>query len=266
MGLNYNPALVVDQLHDRYPTKFFFESESSSETSTRGYYQDPDLRNTGANQTPGQHEVSSYDNNQASWTMSDEYGLKKDRDRTYFAGQFIWSGFDYIGEPTPYGVFPVKASFFGAIDTAGFPKDGYYAFQSQWTTDPMVHIVPMNWTNYRPGDVVQVWADSNAPTVELFLNGVSLGAKSFDQKTSLDGVSYLETTECTNDDKNYTDATFPGGACPGSYMSPNGSSGNIHLEWDVPFAPGQLVAVASRNGTVVARDEVDTAGAPYASS
>jgi beta-galactosidase/beta-glucuronidase len=264
LGLNYNPALVVDQLHDRYPNQFFFESESSSETSTRGYYQDPNLLNTGEDQTPGQHQVSSYDNNLASWTMSDEYGLKKDRDRTYFAGQFIWSGFDYIGEPTPYNVFPVKASFFGAIDTAGFPKDGYYAFQSQWTTDPMVHIVPMNWTNYRPGDIVQVWADSNAPTVELFLNGVSLGAKSFDQKTSTDGISYLETTECTNDDKNYTAATFPGGKCPGSYESPNGSSGKIHLQWDVPFAPGQLVAVASNNGTVVARDEVDTAGPAYA--
>jgi beta-galactosidase/beta-glucuronidase len=264
LGLNYNPALVVDQLHARYPTKFFFESESSSETSTRGYYQDPNLLNTGPDQTPGQHQVSSYDNNLASWTMSDEYGLKKDRDRPYFSGQFIWSGFDYIGEPTPYGVFPVKASFFGAIDTAGFPKDAYYAFQSQWTSDPMVHIVPMNWTNYKPGEIVQVWADSNAPTVELFLNGVSLGAKSFDQKTTVGGASYLETTECTGDDKNYTAATFPGGACPLSYESPNGSSGKLHLTWNVPFAPGQLVAVASNNGTVVARDEVDTAGAAYA--
>ena len=196
--------------------------------------------------------------------MSDEYGLKKDRDRPYFAGQFIWSGFDYIGEPTPYGVFPVKTSSFGAIDTAGLPKDGYYAFQSQWTSTPMVHILPMNWTNYQPGQIVQVWADSNAPTVELFLNGVSLGAKSFDQKTTLGGVPYLETTQCTGDDKNYTAATFPGGACPGSYESPNGSSGQLHLTWNVPFAPGQLVAVASKDGAVVARDEVDTAGTPYA--
>jgi beta-galactosidase/beta-glucuronidase len=263
LGLNYNPAQVVDQLHARFPNQFFFESESSSETSTRGYYQDPDMLNTGSNQTPGHHEVSSYDNNLASWTMSDEYGLKKDRDRPYFAGQYVWSGFDYIGEPTPYGVFPVKASFFGAIDTAGFPKDGYYAFKSQWTTDPMVHIVPMNWTNYKPGDDVEVWVDTNAPTAELFLNGVSLGVKSFDQKTTVGGVKYFETTECTNDDKNYTAATFPGGACPGSYESPNGSSGKLHLTWHVPFAPGQLVAVASNNGTTVARDEVDTAGAPY---
>lgn len=61
-----------------------------------------------------------------SWTLSGEYSLKTDRDRQYFAGQFLWSGFDYIGEPTPYTVFPVKTSFFGAVDTAGFPKDAYY--------------------------------------------------------------------------------------------------------------------------------------------
>ena len=101
---------------------------------------------------------------------------------------------------------------------------------------------------------------ANEPTVELFLNGRSLGAKSFDQKVSTDGVHYLETTECTGDDKNDT-----GGACPGSYQSPNGSSGKLHLTWNVPFEAGRLVAVATdARGRVVARDEVDTAGAPYA--
>jgi hypothetical protein len=156
-------------------------------------------------------------------------------------------------------VFPVKASFFGTIDTAGFPKDAYYLFQSQWTSKPMVHLLPMNWTDYKPGQNVQVWTYSNAPTVELFLNGRSLGAKSFDSKTSTEGVKYLETTECSNDDKQFTTGT-----CPGSYQSPNGSSGKLHLTWNVPFAPGQLVAVArDADGNQVARDEVDTAGEPY---
>jgi beta-galactosidase len=191
--------------------------------------------------------------------MSDEYGLKKDRDRQYFAGQFIWSGFDYIGEPTPYNQFPVKTSSFGTIDTAGFPKDAYYVFQSQWTSRPMVHLLPMNWTDYKPGQNVQVWAYSNVKSVELFLNGQSLGTKSFDAKTSADGVDYLETTECSKDDKNYTTGT-----CPGSYESPNGSSGKLHLTWNVPFQPGRLVAVArDGDGQQVARDEVDTAGKPY---
>jgi beta-galactosidase len=260
LGLNYDTAQAMDGLHAQYPDKFFFESESSSETSTRGYYQDPNQLNTGQNFTPGRYEVSSYDNNLESWTLSNQYSLQKDRDREYFAGQFLWSGFDYIGEPTPYTVFPVKTSFFGAVDTAGFPKDGFYLFKSQWTTTPMVHILPMNWTDYRRGQIVQVRAYANEPTVELFLNGVSLGSRSFDQKVSTDGVHYLETTECPGDDKNYTS-----GACPGSYESPNGSSGNLYLRWNVPFEPGRLVALAKdAGGRVIARDEVATAGRPYA--
>jgi beta-galactosidase len=260
LGLNYDTAQTIDGLHAQYPTKFFFESESSSETSTRGYYQDPDQLNTGQNFTPGKYELSSYDNNMASWTLSNEYDLKKVRDRQFFAGQFLWAGWDYIGEPTPYTVFPVKTSFFGAVDTAGFPKDSYYLFQSQWTQKPMVHLLPMNWTNYRPGQIVQVRAYANEPQVELFLNGASLGTRSFDVKTSTDATRYLETQQCPGDDD-----TFTGGACPGSYQSPNGSSGDLHLTWNVPFKPGRLVAVArDAAGRVVARDEVDTAGRAYA--
>jgi beta-galactosidase len=259
MGLNYNTAGSVDALHARYPTKFFFESESSSEESTRGVYQDPDQLNTGENYTPGKRGTSSYDNNLASWTMSGEYGLKKDRDRTFFAGQFLWSGIDYIGEPTPYNVFPVKSSFFGAVDTAGFPKDMYWLFRSQWTDEPMVHLLPMNWTDHRPGEPVQVWAYANVDKIELFLNGKSLGVRAFDHKTTTDGRPYLETTEATGDDKNVTSGPFPG-----SYTSPNGSAGKLHVTWNVPFASGRLVAKASKNGKVVATDELDTAGRPAA--
>jgi beta-galactosidase len=255
LGVNYDTAQAIDGLHAKYPHTFFFASESSSETSTRGYYQDPSLLNTGQNFTPGRQELSSYDNNLDDWTLSGDYSLKVDRDRQFFAGQFVWSGWDYIGEPTPYVTFPVKTSFFGLADTAGFPKDQFYLFKSQWSRTPMVHILPMNWTDHKPGQVVQVWTYANEPTVELFLNGKSLGAKSFTRKTTTFGRSYLETTECPGDDKNYQ-----GGRCPGSYQSPNGSPGRLHLRWDVPFAPGRLVAVAkAADGRVVARDEVDTA-------
>ena len=258
LGLNYNTAGAVDALHARYPDKFIFESESSSSTSTRGSYQDPSLVNTGENHTPGRREVSSYDNNMASWTLSGEYGLKKDRDRKFFLGQFLWAGMDYIGEPTPYdGVFPVRTSHFGAMDTAGFPKDLYYLFQSQWTTDPMVHVVPMDWTGHEVGEPVQVWAYANVDTVELFLNGKSLGVRKFDRKKTTYGKEYLETTEPTGDDKNVTTGPFPG-----SYTSPNGSAGKLHLTWTVPFEPGELVAVARKDGRDVARDVVRTAGAP----
>jgi beta-galactosidase len=258
LGLNYNTAASVDALHARYPHLFLFESESSSETSTRGTYQEPEHLNTGENHTPGRRETSSYDNNLASWTISGEYGLKKDRDRRFFAGQFLWSGIDYIGEPTPYNVFPVKSSFFGAVDTAGFPKDMYYLFRSQWTSEPMVHLLPMNWTDHRPGDTVEVWAYSNVDSVELFLNGTSLGVRTFDTKKTTDGRTYLETTEATGDDKTVTSGPYPG-----SYTSPNGSAGKLHLTWRVPFAPGVLKAVARRGGRTVATDTLRTAGAPY---
>ncbi|MFF7154639.1 glycoside hydrolase family 2 TIM barrel-domain containing protein [Streptomyces sp. NPDC008139] len=257
LGLNYNTAASVDALHARYPHLFLFESESSSETSTRGAYQEPEHLNTGENYTPGKRATSSYDNNLASWTMSGEYGLKKDRDRAFFAGEFLWSGTDYIGEPTPYGVFPVKASFFGAVDTAGFPKDMYHLFRSQWTSEPMVHLVPMDWTDHTPGETVEVWAYANVDTVELYLNGRSLGVRRFDTKKTVDGRTYLETTEATGDDK-----TVTGGPYPGSYTSPNGSAGKLHLTWKVPFAPGELKAVARKNGRTVATDVLRTAGEP----
>ncbi|MFI5675228.1 glycoside hydrolase family 2 TIM barrel-domain containing protein [Streptomyces cellulosae] len=258
LGLNYNTAKSVDALHAAYPHLFLFESESSSETSTRGTYQEPERLNTGENHTPGRRATSSYDNNLASWTMSGEYGHKKDRDRKWFAGQFLWSGIDYIGEPTPYDVFPVKASFFGAVDTAGFPKDMYHLFRSQWAREPMVHLLPMTW-NHREGDTVEVWAYANVDTVELFLNGRSLGTRKFDTKRTTDGRAYLETTEATGDDKTFTDGPYPG-----SYTSPNGSAGKLHLTWKVPYRPGELKAVARRNGRVVATDVLRTAGKPHA--
>ncbi|KOG18930.1 glycoside hydrolase family 2 TIM barrel-domain containing protein [Streptomyces viridochromogenes] len=258
LGLNYNTAKSVDALHARYPHLFLFESESSSETSTRGAYQEPERLNTGENHTPGKRATSSYDNNLASWTMSGEYGHKKDRDRKWFAGQFLWSGIDYIGEPTPYDVFPVKASFFGAVDTAGFPKDMYHLFRSQWVGEPMVHLLPMTW-NHREGDTVEVWAYSNVDTVELFLNGRSLGTRTFDTKKTVDGRAYLETTEATGDDKTFTDGPYPG-----SYTSPNGSAGKLHLTWKVPYRAGELKAVARRGGKAVATDVLRTAGAPRA--
>ncbi|MCF1598764.1 glycoside hydrolase family 2 TIM barrel-domain containing protein [Streptomyces muensis] len=258
LGLNYNTAKSVDQLHAAYPHLFLFESESSSETSTRGTYQEPEHLNTGENHTPGKRATSSYDNNLASWTMSGEYGHKKDRDRKWFAGQFLWSGIDYIGEPTPYDVFPVKASFFGAVDTAGFPKDLYYLFQSQWISEPMVHLLPMTW-NHQEGDTVEVWAYSNVDTVELYLNGKSLGTRTFDTKKTVDGRTYLETTEATGDDKTFTDGPYPG-----SYTSPNGSAGKLHLTWKVPYRPGELKAVARSGRKVVATDVLRTAGASKA--
>ncbi|MEV6237413.1 glycoside hydrolase family 2 TIM barrel-domain containing protein [Lentzea sp. NPDC051838] len=254
VGLNYNSAKSIDALHAKYPNTFFLESESSSSTSSRGVYLDPRQKNTGQDYTPGRMGSSSYDNNIVGWASSGEHALKKDRDRKFLAGEFVWAGQDYIGEPTPYhGVFPVRSSLFGAVDTAGFEKDQFYLYQSQWSTTPMVHLLPMNWTDHEPGEQVVVWAYSNAPEVELFLNGRSLGTKSFQAKKTTYGKSYLETNGPTGDDRTYSG---------GSYTSPNGGTGHLRLEWTVPFERGTLTAVARKAGAQVATDTVRTAGAP----
>jgi beta-galactosidase len=253
LGVNYNTAKSMDALHTTYPTKPFFCSETSSETSVRGEYQDPQLLNTGPNYTPGKCNTSSYDNCMEYWAMSGEYELKKARDRLFWQGSFLWAGQDYVGEPDPYDQFPVKSSAYGPFDLSGFRKDAFWLYKSQWSSEPLVHIVPMQWTNWAPDEPVSVWVYANVPTVELLLNGKSLGVKSFDEKVTTFGLRYLETTEPTHDDYNYPS---------GSYTSPNGSMGKLHLTWSVPFSPGTLTAIATRDGREVAREVVQTAGAP----
>ena len=276
-GLNYNTAKSVDGLISRYSigdgtllekaTKtFFFESESSSQTSSRGVYLDPQFTNTGINQTPGKRGGSNYDNDFASWTMSNEYGLKKDRDRKSFIGQFIWTGFDYLGEPTPYSVYPVGVSSFGTIDTAGFAKDSFYLYQSQWTSTPMVHLLPTNWDQWHDGEEVEVWVNTNQPSAELFLNGESLGKKSFDEKETAYGKKYYETSEKTQDDKTWGDDTNPGGYTSSGAVLDDGelNSGKLHLTWKVPYQAGTLeVKAYDKDGKVVATDSVSTSSTPY---
>jgi len=266
VGLNYHTAPSVDYLMKEFPDKFFMESEASSQTIGRGVYSTPSLYNTPWNQTPGKRGVSSYHNNFESWTIPHEYDIKKDRDRKGYIGQFIWTGFDYIGEPTPYGIYPVAVSSFGTIDTAGFPKDGYFLYKSQWNPEPMAHILPMNWTDWRPGEIVEVWVNTNAISAELFLNGKSLGIKSFDKKTTKYGLDYYETTERTYEatGNGYFRGADTNPDNPNGYVSPNGSYGKLHLTWYVPFEPGELKAVAmDEKGDPVAVDIVKTAKPAY---
>ena len=116
---------------------------------------------------------SAYDNMHASWSSTHEETWDVVKHTPYVGGQFIWTGFDYIGEPTPYG-FPARSSYFGIIDLAGFPKDSYYMYQSEWTSKPMLHLFP-HW-NWLPGQTIDLWAYyNNADEVELFINGKSQG-------------------------------------------------------------------------------------------
>ena len=118
--------------------------------------------------------VSSYDNVSAPWGSTHEETWKIMKKHDYLSGQFIWTGFDYLGEPTPYS-WPSRSSYFGIIDLAGFPKDIYYLYKSEWTDKPVLHIFP-HW-NWKDNQLIDVIAYTNCEEVELFLNDSSLGTK-----------------------------------------------------------------------------------------
>ena len=141
VGLNYAPY-VYDSLHSSNPSWKFFASESSSAVRSRGVYKTPVTTNI---LTSSDNQCSSYDNSVVSWGTSAEGSWSSVNTRAFIAGEFIWTGFDYIGEPTPYG-WPSKSSYFGAIDTAGFPKDIFYFYQSKWNAAGRRWSTSCRWT------------------------------------------------------------------------------------------------------------------------
>jgi beta-galactosidase len=153
-------------------------SETASAISTRGEYnlvQDGDSLKIVRELN---NQCTSYDILAPGWGNTAESTLKAVKDAPWIAGEFVWTGFDYIGEPTPFP-WPSASSYFGIVDLCGFPKDRYYLYQSQWMDKPMVHILPhWNWQGFE-GKEIPVWCYSNCESVELFLNGKSLGEKKF---------------------------------------------------------------------------------------
>jgi beta-galactosidase len=168
VGINYAPERY-DPIHSAHPTWKMIGSETSSALRSRGVYNNQN------------NQQSSYDDTAAGWGHTAETSWKNVNTRAFIAGEFIWTGFDYIGEPTPFE-WPSKSSYFGIIDSATFPKDVYYFYKSKWNASgpTMVHIVPMNWTNWTAGQAVKVLVYSNADSVELFLNDKSQGSKTVD--------------------------------------------------------------------------------------
>ena len=130
------------------------------------------------------HQVTSYELVGPGWGYNAETDLLAIMHSPWVAGEFVWTGFDYIGEPTPYR-WPSRSSYFGIIDLAGFPKDRYYFYRSVWRPEPLVHLLPhWNWAGWE-GKEIPVWAATNCDSVELFLNGKSLGEKKLDRDKSL---------------------------------------------------------------------------------
>ena len=248
VGFNYSEE-NYKALRAKHPNWLIYGSETSSATRTRGSYFHPEQEWVGSNQSWRNYEQSDYGNDRVGWGKTATASWTFDRDNAGYAGQFIWTGTDYIGEPTPWhnqNSTPVKSSYFGIVDTAGIPKNDYYLYQSQWVSakkKPMVHLLPhWNWEDQELADNVAdaenkipVRAYSNAASVELFLNNQSLGIKKFNKKETSDGRSYQE------------------GANPHE----------LYLEWKVAYQPGTLEAVARDDqGKEIARDKIVTAGQP----
>ena len=233
IGFNYHHQWAKD-VPKNFPDKPFIFSESVSALQTRGNYMMPsDKIYTAPEQwwlpyTDPSYMCSAYDNMHASWSSTHEEMWDVVKHTPYVGGQYIWTGFDYIGEPTPYG-FPARSSYFGIIDLAGFPKDVYYMYQSEWTQKPVLHLFP-HW-NWIPGDEIDMWCYcNNADEVELFVNGKSQGVR-----------------RKLRDDDNEKMRNL---------------NSKYHVGWRVTFEPGEVKVVARKDGKTVGEQTIRTAGAP----
>jgi beta-galactosidase len=164
MGYNYISHGSTDQQHQKFPQQAGVGTEEGATFSTRGVYEDDKEK----------RHLNAYDWDPTDWGAGAEEAWTYYNMRKYLSGMFIWSGFDYRGEPTPFD-WPAIASQFGVLDLCGFPKDNAFYYKSWWTSTPMVHLFP-HW-NWKKGQSVKVWSYSNCDEVELFLNGKSLGKK-----------------------------------------------------------------------------------------
>ncbi|HLZ52920.1 MAG TPA: DUF4982 domain-containing protein [Verrucomicrobiae bacterium] len=174
-GWNYHVGQGMDNYHREHPAQPEVGTEQASTVSTRGIYANDPVRGY----------VSAYDTNAQPWSSTAESWWSYFAERPWLSGGFIWTGFDYRGEPTPYG-WPCINSHFGVMDTCGFPKDLYYYYQSWWTDQPVLHLLPhWNWPG-QEGQDINVWCFSNCKEVELFLNGKSLGRKTMKPNSHLE--------------------------------------------------------------------------------
>ncbi|MBQ8484472.1 MAG: DUF4982 domain-containing protein [Bacteroidales bacterium] len=181
IGFNYHNS-DAHNVPRNFPGKPFIITESNSALMTRGYYRMPSdsvfiwPSHWSIRFSDPSFSCSSYENCHVPWGSTHEETLKLVRDNDYISGQYIWTGFDYIGEPTPYG-WPARSSYFGVIDLAGFPKDVYNLYKSEWTDEDVLHLFP-HW-NWEDGQEIDMWCYyNNADEVELFVNGVSQGVRS----------------------------------------------------------------------------------------
>jgi beta-galactosidase len=231
LGLNYQgsrlPNPQYGNFHESFPDKFIYGSETASTISSRGDYTFPVASGYGVvsdrrrGQDNADHQMSSFDLYFPAWATSPDMEFAAQDRFPYVGGEFVWTGFDYLGEPTPWGGGrdPSRSSYFGIIDLAGFPKDRFYIYQAKWRPDfPMAHLLPhWNWPE-RVGQVTPVHVYTSGDEAELFLNGKSVGKKKKEQF-------------------------------------------QYRIRWDdVVYEPGELKVVAYKDGKGWATDSVKTTG------
>ena len=239
-GFNYRP-FRYKEAYGRLPQQIILGAETASTVSSRGVYKFPVERKSMA--VYDDHQSSSYDVEHCGWSDLPEDNFVYHDDLPYCIGEFVWTGFDYLGEPTPYYTnWPSHSSLFGIVDLAGIPKDRFYLYRSHWAPEKeTLHILP-HWTwKGREGETTPVFVYTNHPTVELFINGKSQGKRTKDMSIGIDST--------------YTDKAQK------EFERQN----RYRLMWmDTKYEPGTVKAVAyDANGKEVATEEIRTAGAPH---
>ncbi len=239
-GFNYRPFRYQVN-YQKLPQRIILGSETASTVSSRGIYKFPVERKAMA--VYDDHQASSYDVEHCGWSNLPEDDFIQHEDLPYCIGEFVWTGFDYLGEPTPYYTnWPSHSSLFGIIDLAGIPKDRYYLYRSHWNPEEeTLHILPhWNWEG-REGETTPIFVYTNYPSAELFINGKSQGKRIKDLSVPLDS-SYTEAAQKSFErQKRY------------------------RLMWmDTKYEPGTVKVVAyDKDGNAVAEKEIHTAGKPY---
>lgn len=239
-GFNYRPHLYTEN-YKKLPQQIILGSETASTVSSRGVYKFPVERKSMAQYED--HQSSSYDVEHCSWSNLPEDDFIQHEDLPYCIGEFVWTGFDYLGEPTPYYTnWPSHSSLFGIVDLAGIPKDRFYLYRSHWNKEAeTLHILPhWNWKG-REGEVTPVFVYTNYPSAELFINGVSQGKRTKDLSIKRDGSDTEMAKKNFDRQKRY------------------------RLMWmDTKYQPGTVKVVAyDANGKAVAEKVMKTAGQPY---
>lgn len=240
-GFNYRPHKYLENIK-KLPQGFLLGTESASTISSRGVYKFPVERKAMAKYPD--HQASSYDVEHCSWSNLPEDDWIQHDDLPWCMGEFVWTGFDYLGEPSPYYTdWPSHASLFGIIDMGGIPKDRYYLYRSHWNKQAeTLHILPhWNWAG-REGEVTPVFVYTNYPKAELFINGKSQGVVEKDSTVTVYNSADAESQRTFKRQRRY------------------------RLMWmNTKYEPGTLKVVAyDAQGHVAATREMHTAGVPYA--